>query len=370
MKQRSLWFAMLLLVAALLAACTAPAAEVEETAEPTEAAEPTEEVTAEPTEEVTAEPTEEVTAEPTEAATEEADMVELLVWADETRSPLIEQLSPIAEQYGVRLTVQQMGFGDIRDQLAVAGPAGEGPDLFIGAHDWLGYLVENGLVAEMDLAGKEDQFLPAAIDAFTYNGTLYGVPYATENIAFLCNTDTLGDREVPATWEDVMALAEELEAESNGEVTAWTIQTNDPYHLFPLMSAYGGYVFGYDEATGYDPSDVGIDSEGTIQAAQFLQTMVEAGHLEAGVDYDVMHTLFEQGSVACIGTGPWALERINTAEVNYTVNPFPAGDEAAGRPLTGRSGLHGQRVQRNASPRRSWRSRGDRKSSCRRWRMS
>src|SRR5574341_151541 len=182
MKQRTLWLAILvLLVAALLAACTTPAAEENEN----EGA-----ATEEATEAATEAPTEAPTEVATEAPTEAAEMVELLVWADDTRAPLIEQLSPIAEQYGVRLTGQQMDFGAIRDQLAVAGPAGEGPDLFIGAHDWLGQLVENGLVAEIDLAGKEDQFLPAAIDAFTYDGTLYGVPYATENVAFLCNMDT------------------------------------------------------------------------------------------------------------------------------------------------------------------------------------
>ena len=33
----------------------------------------------------------------------------------------------------------------------VAGPAGEGPDIIIGAHDWLGELVTNGLLAPIDL---------------------------------------------------------------------------------------------------------------------------------------------------------------------------------------------------------------------------
>lgn len=314
-----------LLVSVALMAC-APAT-------PTEA--PT------PTEVVTEEPTPEPTPVPTEVPTEEAppEMVELVIWADELRAPIIDQMgNAFAQQFGIHLTVQQMGFGDIRDQLAVAGPAGEGPDIIIGAHDWLGQLVANGLVAPLDLGDKADQFLPAALEAFSYEGTLYGVPYATENIAFFCNPDVLGDRPVPATWDEVTALAEELEAGSGGEVTAWTIQTRDPYHSFPLMTAFGGYVFGLTEE-GYDPTDVGIDSEGAIASAQWLQMMAAEGHLQPGVDYDVMHTLFEQGKVACIGTGPWALGRIRDSGVSYTINPFPAGPAGRGRPFLGVQGF-------------------------------
>jgi len=317
-KRNPLWLTIIMLLSAtILAACqpTEPATEVPEA---------TEAVTEAPTEQETESP------EVTEAA---GDTVELVVWADETRAPILEALQPQAEELGITLNIQQMGFGDIRDQLAVAGPAGEGPDVIIGAHDWLGQLVTNGLVSPLDY--DTSNFHPLAIEAFTYNGELYGMPYATENIAFICNMDVLGDRPVPTTWDEVMVLAEDLEAESGGEVTAWTVQTRDPYHWYPQLSAYGGYVFGFDEATGYDPTDVGIDSEGSIAAATWLQNMTEGGHVEGGIDYDVMHSLFTNGQVACIGTGPWALQLIKDSGINYSINPFPAGDAGPGAPFLG-----------------------------------
>lgn len=312
MSKKILWLTSLLLILSMaLAACggTTPATEAP-VEEPTEEAAPTEEETME--------------------------MTELIVWADEVRAPIINELgNQFAAEYGVTLTVQEMGFGDIRDQLAVAGPAGEGPDIIIGAHDWLGQLVSNGLVAPLDLSAVSGDFLEAATNAFVYDGQQYGLPYATENIAFVCNADLV--ETAPATWDEVTALAETLEADSGGETTAWTIQTIDPYHYFPLMTSYGGYVFGYDN--GYDASDVGLDSEGSVAAASWMQSMVEAGHLSADVDYDVMHALFTGGQVACIGTGPWALGTIRDSGVNYTINSFPAGDAGAGRPFLGVQGF-------------------------------
>ena len=54
------------------------------------------------------------------------------------------------------------------------------------------------------------------------------------------------------------------------------------------MTAFGGYVFGFEEGVGYDPQDVGIDSEGAIAALERLDSMVEDGLTPDGLDYDSM----------------------------------------------------------------------------------
>ncbi|MFW5784278.1 MAG: hypothetical protein ACOCY8_07155, partial [Spirochaetota bacterium] len=42
----------------------------------------------------------------------------LVIWADEQRAPILEELGgQFTETYGVPVTVQQLGFGDIRDNL-------------------------------------------------------------------------------------------------------------------------------------------------------------------------------------------------------------------------------------------------------------
>ena len=280
-------------------------------------------------------------ATPTEAPAAEAPAtdapVALTIWADDTRAPILEALGAQFEaQYGLRVVVTEKAFGNIRDDLKVAGPTGEGPDIIIGAHDWLGELAENGLLAEIDLGDKAPLFLPAAVQAFIYDGKLYGMPYATENVAFVYNPELVP--EAPTTWSQVTEVAAQLEAD--GVVAqGYIIQENDPYHFFPIMTAFGGYVFGITEA-GYDPTDVGIDSPGTLAAATWLDEMYKAGHLKAGaaVNYDLMHAAFEAGDAAMMITGPWALPRIRESGIPYAVTTLPAETEPA-KPFLGVQGF-------------------------------
>ncbi|MBK8432028.1 MAG: extracellular solute-binding protein [Chloroflexi bacterium] len=297
---------------------------VEEEEETEEAAEPTPEPTAEP--------------EATEEAATPVDTgfdVNLTIWADDTRAPVIEALgAQFSEEYGVGIIVQQVGFGDIRENFTVAAPAGEGPDIIIGAHDWLGELATSGLLAEMDLGDLAEDFSPAAVDAFRYDGVLYGLPYAVENVAFFYNKDLI--ETPPTTWTEVQELAAELEAEGVVQY-GYVLQPADAFHFMPIQTAFGGYVFGTNE-NGYDPTDVGLDSEGSIAAAQWLEGMIADGHLSADLDWDAVHALFETGEAAMMITGPWAVARFKEAGVNYGIANLP-GETQDSAPFLGVQGF-------------------------------
>jgi len=268
-----------------------------------------------------------------EAAFEIEDDAELVVWADEQRAPVMEELgAQFTETYGVPVTVQQLGFGDIRDNIKVAGPAGEGADIIVGAHDWLGELVASGIVSPISLGDKVDEFTDASIQAFTYDGQLYGMPYAVENVAFFYNPELVSS--VPATWDEVLELSREIQSAGTADY-GFVRQEGDPYHFFPIQTAFGGYVFGQNPDGTYDPTDVGIDAEGSIEAAEWLDTAVTDGVVPAGVDWDTYHSLFEGGQAAMIITGPWALDRLNASGVSFEIANIPGG----GQPFLGVQGF-------------------------------
>ncbi len=348
---RKLWMitSLLVIFAMLAAACGGGAAAPEPAAPAAEEAAPVEEAPAEEAapaeEEAPAEeaapaeeeaPAEEAAPAESEAVTETeaaaegaaapADGPSLTIWADDTRAEILNTIgAQFAEEYGIPVVVTEKGFGDIRDDFKVAGPAGEGPDIIIGAHDWLGELVENGLLAEVDLGDRAGEWTENSVQAFTYDGALYGMPYATENVAFVYNTDLVSTP--PTTWAEVTEMAAQIEADNPG-VQGYIIQENDPYHFYPIMTAFCGYVFGRDENGQYNPEDVGIDSEGTIAAATWLDEMYKAGHLrsDAAINYDLMHAAFGAGEAAMMITGPWALPAIRESGVPFAVADLPNAD--------------------------------------------
>jgi maltose/maltodextrin transport system substrate-binding protein/arabinogalactan oligomer/maltooligosaccharide transport system substrate-binding protein len=265
----------------------------------------------------------------------------LTIWADNTRTPILLDLADDFEaEYGVKLVVEELGFGDIRDQLTIAGPAGEGPDIIVGAHDWLGELVSNGVLAPIDLGDKSADFAPKALDAFTYDGELYGMPNATENVALFINTDIVA--ECPATWTEVRTISEELAADNTDAMETnkygFVRMEGDPFHFFPIQTAFGGYVFGVTDA-GYDPTDVGIDSEGSLAAATYWDEFVKAGLQPPAVDWETMHLMFESGQSAMTITGPWAVSRITDSGVPYAICPLPGEVNETGQPFLGAQGF-------------------------------
>jgi arabinogalactan oligomer / maltooligosaccharide transport system substrate-binding protein len=264
---------------------------------------------------------------------------DLVIWADDTRTPV---LTPIAEQFsteeGINVQVLEVPFDRIRDNLGVAGPAGEGPDIIIGAHDWLGQLVADGAVAPMDLGAAAAGFSEVALQAMTYEGKVYGLPYAVENIALIRNTDLVPT--APATFEELETVALGLVADGKAEIPLAVQQgPADPYHNFPLFSAAGGYVFKQNPDGTYDPADLGIDSEGGLKAAALFAKWSSSGLISKDVTYDVMNESFSSGKAPFAITGPWATGGFTEAGVNFAVEPIPSIEGGAPAVFVGVQGF-------------------------------
>lgn len=258
------------------------------------------------------------------------------IWADDLRMAALQEVEADFEgEYGVELLLEEVGFGNIRANFLIAGPAGEGPDIIIGAHDWLGELVANGLLAPVDAGDLVDQFTPASISAFSYDGELYGLPYATENTAFFINTDLVP--ECPATWEEVYQISADLHA-ADAEQYGFVRMEGDPYHFYPIQTAFGGYVFARDAEGSYDPTQVGVGDPGSIAAAQWFERMVTEGLQPPAVTWDIQHEMFEAGSSAMQITGPWSYQRTVDSGIPFAICPIPS-ETAEGKPFLGAQGF-------------------------------
>jgi maltose-binding protein MalE len=233
--------------------------------------------------------------------------------------------------------VEVVDLSEIRSAMTLGAASGEGPDMIIIPHDNLGPLVENSTAAPIDLGDKADSFLPAAVDGFTYDGALYGVPLAVENIGFFRNTELVP--EAPTTWAEVVEIGTELF--DAGKIDSVIGLPDLTYNIYPLYTSFGGYNFGRDEAGSFTTEDIGMNNEGMVAGLSFVQSLIEDELVSENIDWEAAHVQFETGRSAFIMTGPWALNRFQTAGVPYAISAFPAAEEGAepGYPFLGVQGL-------------------------------
>ncbi|MBN6192244.1 MULTISPECIES: sugar ABC transporter substrate-binding protein [unclassified Microbacterium] len=257
------------------------------------------------------------------------DSGSLTVWVDAER---VDALQGAADAYqdktGVKVELVGKSVDDMKDDFIQQVPTGKGPDIVMGAHDWLGELSTNGVVAPIELGDSSEDYLPVALQAATYDGTVYMLPYAVENIAVLRNADLVPQ---PATSFDDMVSKGKFVVEQGTE--------GNPYHLYPFQTAFGAPVFGTDDSGSYDPSDLQLGSEGGFAFADWLGAQGAAGTLNTDVDGEIAKQQFLDGTAAFWLTGPWNVGAATDAGINVAIDPIPSPTGQTASPFAGVKGF-------------------------------
>ncbi|WP_194396410.1 sugar ABC transporter substrate-binding protein [Microbacterium atlanticum] len=264
---------------------------------------------------------------------------EITVWVDADRAGVLEDAAKdFTEDTGVAVNLVQKEFGEIRDQFVQQVPTGEGPDVAVGAHDWLGTLVTNGVVAPVELGDASGDFEQVAIDAWSYDGQVYGVPYAIENIGLLRNTDLVP--EAPTSYDDMIA-----KGQAAGTEYAFLVgldpEAADPYHLYPFQTSFGAPVFGSNPDGSYNAGDLQIGNAGGQAFAQWLASQGAAGTgvLNTNISGDLARENFVAGKSPFFLTGPWNVPAAEEAGLNLAVDPIPSAGGQAAQPFAGVQGF-------------------------------
>ena len=271
----------------------------------------------------------------TETQKAETPKGELVIWADDKRAAALQ---PFAEKFGAEngVTVKVQAISkDQQTTFVTASQQGSGPDVTVGAHDWIGNLVQNGAIDPVQLSADQTAGLnPGALKAVTFNGQTYGVPYAMENLALIRNTDLAP--KAPATIEEL--VAEARKAKSPEKLCLQVGQKGDAYHLYPLYSSAGGYLFGTSADGDYDPKDLGVGKPESVRAFQKIATLGEKGDgaLKRSITPENSIATFTSKKCAFLVSGPWAIADVKKAGIKYDISPVPGfqGGQPA-RPFLG-----------------------------------
>ena len=268
----------------------------------------------------------------------------ILVWTDSNREPVIRK---VAEQFkndtGVTVNLAVKDIAKIPDDFITQVPTGKGPDAAIAAHDGTGRMVQNGVVAPLEL-GDTSAYQDVAIQAFTVNGKIYGVPYATENIALVRNTKFVKD--APKTFDEMIEMGKR-----SGSTYPFLVGLDpkqaDPYHLYPFQASFGAPVFELKD-NGFDASKVTMGGANGEKFAAWLAEQGKAKNLNLNISQDISKDLFGKGQAAFILTGPWSLDGFKKAGIKYDISEVPSAGDQPATPFVGVQGFWMSAKTKNA----------------------
>ncbi|HEY0187010.1 MAG TPA: extracellular solute-binding protein [Cellulomonas sp.] len=258
----------------------------------------------------------------------------LTIWVDETRQAAVEAAAAdFTAETGTQVETVLKNYDDIRTDFISQVPTGEGPDITVGAHDWLGELTSNGVVAPIELGDLADQFEDVAVEAFTQDGQVYGLPYAVENIALIRNTDLAAD--APTTWDEMIAAGQA--AGTTYPVLIQTSEDGDPYTYYALQTSFGSSVFEQNDDGSYS-STLALGGENGEAFAAWLAAQGAAGTIDTAITYDIALEAFKNGESPYIIGGPWMLDSFDGMNLAVSAIPSAGGEEA--QPFAGVAGFY------------------------------
>jgi len=202
------------------------------------------------------------------------------------------------------LAVPYDGF---KSKIEAAVPRGNGPDLFVAAHEGVGSWARSGIVAPFP--APPEGLHPATVDAVRFDDTVYGVPLAYKCLALFYNKALVPTP--PATTDELVALSARF-PEPDRFAIAW--QATEPFFHVPWMHGYGGAVF--------DGDTVALDQEGNAAALGWVRGLLVDKAIPEEPTGALITQLFNEGLAATVVNGPWFLGEIDPA-IDFGVAPMP-----------------------------------------------
>jgi len=245
-------------------------------------------------------------------------------WARQDGDALNRILENFA-QANPQITVQTLfvAYPDLPQAYADAVAAGGGPDLILAPAWWLRQLVDAKALLPLSdrlAAGESEQWMAAALDNLSLDGTLYGLPTNYELVSLYYNRALVEEAALPATTDDLLALAAANPAQGVGLYLNF-------YHLYWGIPAYGGELF---DASGKVVLD---QTPGTAQFLNWLVDLSQTPGTFVDRDYAMLLDRFKKGEFAFFVDGPWSSAELRQAlGDNLGVALLPAGPSGPARP--------------------------------------
>jgi len=219
---------------------------------------------------------------------------------------------------------------DLVQQLSQGFSSGQPADVFYLSTDALaGYASNGSLLAYGDQLSNKDDFYPALVSSFTYDGQFYCAPKDFSTLALEINTDLwadagLTDADIPTTWEELEQVAKTLTTDD----TVGLAIGGEYARVGAFMAQAGGNLMNDDS------TEATANSEENVTALDFVKKMLNDGTLKYAKDVGAGWggEAFGKQLSAMTIEGNWITGGLQNdfPDVNYTVAELPAGPAGQG----------------------------------------
>ncbi len=243
-------------------------------------------------------------------------------------------------EFGITVETQAIDWFTYYDQLASTLAGGNPPDIAVlhrlSLYDYASRELVMSLGESFEQYGIDvDDFTANALDAASYDGTIYAMPWDVHALLWHINVDLLaeaglvddnGDPILPASRDELLEHAQQVK-DATGKRYMSMAGVDDPMVVRFFEAAVwqqGSDVFNEDgtEAT--------FDTDAGREALDLLLAIYENDHAAKDADYSVSEQDFLAGEAAVMINGTWVVDSYNAQAANpdtplrtYVVRDFP-----------------------------------------------
>ncbi len=277
-----------------------------------------------------------------------------VVWMGWPRDSVMQLVGDFEKAHpGIKVDIQLIPFQQLFPTLEVRLKSGTTPDSYLvdgpltASYAARGYLLP---LNDQFSAGELKAFFPSSIEAGSYAGKLYSIPYGTSSAGLFFNRAIFKKYGVPfppeqpnqrLTWEQVGELARKLTIRgADGQVEVWGLlieQIDRPYQILPMAQSKGAKAISDDGWTteGY------ITSKPFVDAIKFYQKLfMEWKVSPQGIpDAAKSREYFGNGKAAMMLGAEWNISRLPAfkgLEFGLSAHPYFEG----GVPVTPTGSWH------------------------------
>ena len=245
------------------------------------------------------------------------ETVTVAIWDKNQEAGLKQIIDDFTAESGVNVDIQVTPWDQYWTMLEAGATGGSLPDVFwMHSNEIAKYSEYEMLLDITDRVNTSEKidlakFPQEIVDIYNWEGTQYAMPKDIDTIALWYNKTMFDEAGLAYpnadwTWDDFKAATKTLTKDDGSQYGYSLRPSNNQDGWYNMVYSMGGEIISEDKKAS------GFDKAGTIEALEFVTSIVKEGYTPS---YETMsentaEALFEAGKVAMVTMGSWMLPEL------------------------------------------------------------